>query len=67
MVDRYLLPIAKTRNSMSYLRLRDKSTACFLLLAQIGLVAFQINRYNSLRLVNLNFILEWFKTSRLLC
>ena len=51
MVDRYLLPVPKTINSMANLRLKSRLLPGSLLALQSFLFIFQLNRYNSLRVV----------------
>jgi hypothetical protein len=53
MVDRYLLPIPKTKNSRMYVRFPEarKKTAGGLFLLSFVMLAFQINRYLSTKIV----------------
>jgi hypothetical protein len=53
MVDRYLLPIPKTKNMKSYMRLRNKPLWGLPYLAGCMLLAFQLNRYLALRTVKI--------------
>lgn len=51
MVDRYLLPIPKTKNFRMYMRFKNKPLWAFPYLIAVGMIAFQFNRYLSLRTV----------------
>ncbi len=51
MVDRYLLPIPKTKNFRMYLRYRNKPFWALPYLIAVGCIAFQVNRYLALRSV----------------
>lgn len=51
MVDRYLLPIPKTKNMRTYMRLRNKPLWSLPYIIGILTLAFQINRYTSIRAV----------------
>ena len=53
MVDRYLLPIAKTKNHMSNLRWRNKYPTSIIILGQALIFVFLINRYFTMRIVSI--------------
>jgi hypothetical protein len=52
MVDRYLLPIPKTKNLRMYMRLKNKPMWALSYVAGILLLTCQVNRMNALRTVN---------------
>ncbi len=58
MVDRYLLPIPKTKNSRMYVRfpLARKRFAGGMFTLSFVMLAFQCNRYISMKIVNKNII-----------
>ncbi len=60
MVDRYLLPIPKTKNMRSYLRLKNKPLWSLPYLIGILTLSFQINRYTSIRAVLFNYSKKYF-------
>lgn len=53
MVDRYLLPIPKTKNFKMYTALKNKPLASGLFLLGVTLMSFQLNRYIAMRTVNI--------------
>jgi hypothetical protein len=69
MVDRYLLPIPKTKNLRMYMRFKNKPLWALPYLFAVSMIAFQFNRYLALRaVIKLYFyILGWKQTWWLLC
>lgn len=57
MVDRYLLPVPKTKNSRMYVRFPEKRKrfAGLMFVLSLSLMTFQINRYLSMKIVRKNF------------
>lgn len=60
MVDRYLLPVPKTKNSRMYVRFPEarKRVAGGLFMLSFFMMTFQINRYLSIKIV-LNLFLNF--------
>lgn len=52
MVDRYLLPIPKTKNFRSYVRFKNKPLWAIPYMVAMTMIACQMNRYLALRSVN---------------
>lgn len=61
MVDRYILPVPKTRNIRMYVRLRNKALVGIPSIISFFMVCFQFNRYLQLRTVNnFKFLYNYF-------
>lgn len=57
MVDRYLLPIPKTKNFRMYMRFKNKPLHFFTYTIGVLLFCFQLNRLLALRTVISNYII----------
>ncbi len=53
MVDRYLLPIPKTKNMRAYLRFPNKAKWALPYLLAVSMMCFQLNRFLALKSVSL--------------
>jgi len=58
MVDRYLLPVPKTKNSRMYVRFSEsrKRVTGGLFMLSFLMMTYQINRYLSIKIVNYIFL-----------